>query len=229
MLSLQDEIESFKQWAPAPENRSGEWECEYDHWDRFWAAAVSTIEQYANTKMPLNVVDDVLYALARDNECEHLREHLVGTPQLLSALAVHATGTADADAKWQIVVSVAEAEIDNAAELIRPYLADENEYVRRRSLMAYAAFAPGEAEEIALQNLTDTFEYTRIAALHVLHIIESSHLAANLDALEDDSNTSPRLLTDWASPVLPGVPSRVPDAPLDWMRAPTDFCCSYHG
>ena len=188
MCTLQDEITRFREWAPPAESQHGEWECEYEHWDRLWAAAISTIGQYADTVMPPNVTDALLYVLARDNECEHVRDHLVGSPQLLSALAAHATGTKDADATWQIAVSLGEAKLENAAELIRPFLEDENEYVRRRSLMAFAPFAPREAERIALQNLTDAYEYTRIAALHVLDMIDSSHVATTLDALENDLN-----------------------------------------
>ncbi len=102
------------------------------------------------------------------------------------ALVAYATKSSDADAKWQVVVSVADAELPDAAELIRPFLNDDDEYVRRRSLMAYALFAPREDEEIAIQNLAATFEYTRIAALHVLHAIDSPHLVSALEALEND-------------------------------------------
>jgi len=186
MVELHDEIVRFKQWAPAPGNRSSDWEYEYENWDRLCALAVSTIERYADSEIPRNVAEDLIYALGRDNEGEHLREHLIDAPQLLATLAIHAMRVADPDAKWQIVVSVAEAELSNAAELIQPYLLDEDEYVRRRSLLAFAVFSPREAEAIALQNLTDSFEYTRIAALHVLDMTDSSHLAASLDALDND-------------------------------------------
>ena len=109
MCALQDEISRFREWAPPAENQHGEWECEYEHWDRLWAAAISTIDQYEDAAMPPHVADALLYVLARDNECEHVRDHLVETPQLLSALAAHAIGIEDADAKWQIVVSLRNA------------------------------------------------------------------------------------------------------------------------
>ncbi len=144
------------------------------------------IDQLADRVVSPDMAADLLYVLARDNEAEHVRDHLVQTPSVLSALAIYAIKSSDADAKWQIVVSVAESNLPDAADLIRPFLNDEDEYVRRRSLMAYARYAPEEAEKIALQNLTAAFEYTRITALHVLDTVDSSHLASSVDAMEND-------------------------------------------
>ena len=186
MPTLHDEIDRFKDWAPPIDHRHGEWECDYEHWPELWYAAISSIDQHSGRDLSPDVAEDLLYVLARDNETEHIRDHLVQTTDVLSKLAAYATKCSDADAKWQIVVSVADAELPNAAELIRPFLNDDNEYVRRRSLMAFSLFAPREAEEIALQDLAATFEYTRIAALHVLHTVDSPQLASALQALEND-------------------------------------------
>jgi hypothetical protein len=188
MNSLNDEVERFKKWAPPIKHQHGEWECDYEHWNALWSAAISTIDRHVDREISSGVAEDLLYVLARDNEAEYVRGHLVQTPSVLAALVVYATKCADADAKWQIVVSVAEANLPGAANLIRPFLNDEDEYVRRRSLMVYALYAPREAENIALQNLSDAFEYTRIAALHVLDAVDSPHLASWLDALENDPN-----------------------------------------
>jgi HEAT repeat protein len=186
MPTLHDEINRFKDWAPPIDHRHGEWECDYEHWPQLWTAAISSIDQHSGRELSPDVAEDLLFVLARDNEAEHIRDHLVQTTDVLSTLAAYATKCSDADAKWQIVVSVADAELPNAADLIRPFLNDDNEYVRRRSLMAFSLFAPREAEEIALQDLAATFEYTRIAALHVLHTVDSPQLASALQALEND-------------------------------------------
>lgn len=192
MATLRDEIDRFKSWAPPLDHRQGEWECDYEHWPHLWSAAISSIDQHAGGQMSPEVAEDLLYVLARDNEAEHIRDHLVQAPDVLSALAAYATRCSDADAKWQIVVSVADAELPNAAELICPFLLDGDEYVRRRSLMAFSLFAPREAEKIALQDLAATFEYTRIAALQVLHTVDSPQLASALQALENDPSPQVR-------------------------------------
>jgi hypothetical protein len=153
MTTLRDEIDRFKAWTPPTDRRHGEWECDYKHWPQLLSAAITAIDQHAGRELSPDVADDLLYVLGRDNESESVREHLVQNPDVLSALAKYATESLDADAKWQIAVSFADAKLPDGAELIRPFLNDEDEYVRRRSLMAYASFAPREAEEIAIKNL----------------------------------------------------------------------------
>ncbi len=185
---LHAEVEKFKQWAPPYENTSGEWECEYEGWRDLWAAAESVIERFENGAIPSDVAGDLLYAIARDNETEHLRKRLVDAPGLLFHLAAYSVAYHDPCAKWQIAVSVAEANLVNAADLICHFLKDDDEYVRRRALLAFAPFSPAEAESIAILNLSDAFEYTRIAALHVLHDIGSSHFEEALSRLENDQN-----------------------------------------
>lgn len=188
MPELQREVERFKQWASSFVRCSAEWECEYEHWPDLLAAAREAIATHRDGRIPASIADDLLYALGRDNECESIREGLLESPELIATLAKRALLTDDADAKWQIAISVAEAELLDAAELLRPFLTDSDEYVRRRSLMAIAPFAPSEAEAIAIKNLDDEFEYTRIMALHVLHRVRSRHLEASLERLASDSS-----------------------------------------
>lgn len=150
--------------------------------------AVETINVYCDGVIPTLVADDLIYALGRDNEGENIRESLLAAPKLLTILAKHVTKSSHADAKWQIAISAAEAKLPNAADLLRPLLTDDNEYVRRQALMAFTSLAPKEAEAIALNNLDDEFEYTRMAALHVLSSVKSPHLSASLDRLASDPN-----------------------------------------
>lgn len=188
MPELHGQVSKFKHWAATTDKRSGEWECEYEHWHDLYASASDAIAAYRDGSIPNAEADDLLYALARDNECEHIRETLLASPELIATLAKRVIISGDADAKWQIAISVAEAQLPNAADLMRPFLTDADEYVRRRSLMTFAPFAPKEAEVLAIKNLEDEFEYTRIAALHVLHTVRSDYLDASLDRLASDSN-----------------------------------------
>lgn len=185
---LHEQVKHFKHWADSADQHSGEWECDYEQWSDLRASAIETINVYHDGLIPTAVADDLLYALARDNECEHIRENLLAAPELLATLAKHVIATSEADAKWQIAISVAEAKLPNAVNLLRPFLTDDDEYVRRRSLVVFALFAPKESEVIALNNLDDPFEYTRIAALHVLHSVRSPNLSAILDRFETDPN-----------------------------------------
>lgn len=187
-LKLHEQVQYFKQWADSFDHCGGEWECDYEYWQALYTSAIETIKVYCDGVIPMGVADDLLYALGRDNECEYIRASLLQAPELLTKLAKYVITMTDADAKWQIATSVAETELSNAADLLRPFLTDENEYVRRRSLIAFAPFSPKEAEAIALNNLDDEFEYTRMVALHVLHSVKSLHLSASLERLASDPN-----------------------------------------
>ncbi|MFN3158710.1 MAG: HEAT repeat domain-containing protein [Rubinisphaera brasiliensis] len=186
MSELHQQTTKFKLWAATADQRSGQWECDYENWHDLWSAASNTITAYQDGSIPDVEAFDLLYILGRDNECEYVREGLLASPELIAALALRAIGSNDADAKWQIAISVAESKLPNAADLLRPFLCDTDEYVRRRTLMAFAPFVPKEAEAIAIMNLDDEFEYTRIAALHVLHTVGSNSLDASLDRLAAD-------------------------------------------
>jgi|688.fasta_scaffold258512_2 hypothetical protein len=186
ILALTTEVTKFKQWQPPYAQRNGEWECDYEQWNDLWTAAKSAIFRFKDGDIPDDVANDLIFAIARDNETEIIREHLTEFPLLLSKLAKHVVPSQEKDAKWQIALSVSEAKLYNAADLIRPFLFDEYEYVRRRSLMAIAPFSPSEAEEIAITNLHEKYEYTRIAALHVLHMVDSPKLKECLEFLESD-------------------------------------------
>lgn len=159
------------------------------HWQDLWSATTEAIVACQNDSISDSDTEELLYILGRDNECEYVRKELIPYPKLISKLAHRAIESDDTDAKWQIAITIADAQLPDAADLIRPFLHDTDEYIRRRALMVFAAFAPKEAEAIAIKNLSDAYEYTRIAALHVLHTVKSSSLDASLDRLASDSNT----------------------------------------
>ncbi len=185
---LQEEVAKFREWAPSHEGTYGEWECDYPGWPALTQAAEDMMVEALIGKINDIDADNLLYTIARDNEIEYLRRRLTGYPELLRTLAKRAASYPDAVARWQIPVSVHEAELADAAELIRPFLVDSDEYVRRRSLLVFAFHSPAEAETIAIQNLNAGFEYTRIAALHVLSTVRSPLLVRTLEHSLGDPN-----------------------------------------
>ena len=188
MSELSDEVKRFKNWAANGNYWSVEETWLYKRWDEFFDAAITVMDQFREGDIPTDLVDDLLFAIAMDEECEDLAEHLVDAPLLLRTLAKAVVNHGEPDAKWLIAKSVAEANLDDAADLIRPLLKDSCEYVRRRSLMAFAPFSPSEAEAIAIADLSDDFEYTRMVAISVLHTVRSPQLGAWLDQLENDTS-----------------------------------------
>ena len=188
MTNLANEVARFKKWAPGHEGTSGEWECDYEHWNDLWEAAKELMQRCAVKLPDIETSQDLLYAIARDNESEILREELVQYPKLLRHPAQLGVDSCESDAKWQITVTVAETQLSDAADLIRPYLTDSDEYVRRRSLLAIAPFAPIEAGDIAKAWMEEDYEYSRIASLHVLNIVNSDSLSFYLERNTNDPN-----------------------------------------
>lgn len=180
------EVARFRNWALSHEGTCGEWECDYEHWNDLWAATEQLMEKCAHNLPDEATSSDLIYVIARDNEIERLRDELVKYPELLRHLARYGVESSEPDAKWQIAVSVADANLTDSASLIRPYLTDADEYVRRRSLLAITPFSPREAEEIAKAWMEEDFEYSRIAALHVLDIVNSESIGFYLKRHAND-------------------------------------------
>jgi hypothetical protein len=188
IIDFANAVARFKKWAPTHEGTYGEWECDYEHWDELWEAAEQSMKRYGHEPPDTETTNHLLYVIARDNEIERLRGELVKYPELLRHLARFGVDSPERDAKWQIVITVADAMLHDSADLIRPYLSDSDEYVRRRGLLAIAPFSSVEAEEIAKAWMDEDYEYSRIAGLHVLDIVNSDRLSFYLDRCANDRN-----------------------------------------
>jgi len=185
---FESEVKKFRLWAPAHKDSYGEWEEDYDNWPQLVSAAEVLINSGLYNNPDQALTDDILYAIARDNECGRISDILEDNLELLEHLATHAVNCNEWHAKWQLAVLVGESTLKNTAELIRPYLSDNEEYVRRRSLIAITPHSPDEAEIIAIKQISDEYEYTRIVSIHVLFEVNSTKLKYYLDILKNDNN-----------------------------------------
>jgi HEAT repeat protein len=182
-MKLTDALDKFRVWAAdGHEGSYGEWECDYEHWDDIYSALDAAIEIFPPPASP----EDILFALARDNEIEDIRRRLVARPHVLLWLASAAFACSERDARWQVAVGLGEIGSSDALDLLRHFLSDSDEYVRRRALGAYAAHRPSEAEPIAWDWLSSSEPYSRLAALHALRDIRSLRFPAALRMLRDD-------------------------------------------
>lgn len=184
MTLLEEQLQRFRLWANTrgPEDaRYGEWECDYPHWPELYSAVSAALAQ------PLfdSDVDNLVFALARDNECEVILDLLVSSTTTLR-VATRALQSSDAEARWQAAVALGRTAHPDGLPLLRLFLSDSDEYVRRRALFEVAHLDPPFAETTAQQWLTAEPEYSRMAALVVLQIVGSRHLEGALAALEND-------------------------------------------
>lgn len=185
---LHEEAARFRTWALGREGRYGEWECDYDEWPAFLKAAEDAIAETERGQLDSDDALNLLYAIARENETEWLRRFLIGYPRTLRSLAIRSASYPDCDAKWQLACSVAAARLPDAVEILQPFLTDQDEYVRRRSLLALSPLCPSQAERLAITGIDSASDYSRMAALEVLHDIGYVHFLDAASKLCSDPN-----------------------------------------
>ncbi|MCT7317425.1 HEAT repeat domain-containing protein [Ralstonia sp. CHL-2022] len=178
--ALQEEVEKFNAWAASfqPHQRTGEWECGYDHWQSPWDAAIAVLESVPPKAWGESCRANLLYAIARDNEMEWISRQLAGKPDALVELAWLAIDSSEPDAKWQVAVQLGalSAKREEAEQLLLRLVDDEDEYVSRRALLALGALKSSHAERLAEKAWRTGHEYQRIAALWVLKDVAPSKL-----------------------------------------------------
>ena len=207
-MELLPEVERFEEWATAipPERRRGEWECDYGRWGDLYDAVLEFVDALPFTSWSPEEVRAVLFAVARDNEIEHLASEIRSRkPKTLIALARAALKAGERDAKWQLAEELRQLGQRGEPEHLLLALAhDEDEYVRRRSLKSLARLGTPEVEELALaewQRPDDNQQWARMMVLWCMHRIGSQHLAPLLAAAEEDER---EYLSDFARKVKRG-------------------------
>lgn len=136
-----EQVEKFKRWASEHTRTAaaGEWETEYLEWESIYQAAAELVDGIPVSEWYHDTLDNFLYILARDNECENILELLVQHPAQLIGIAGHAVVYQDPDTRWQVAFGLGEIATENeeVKNLSNQFLQDGNEYVRRRASMAW--------------------------------------------------------------------------------------------
>jgi len=182
-MNLEAEVSRFKSWAAGEAQDYGEWETTYQEWHGLYVAAKAALSKPALDDVEMELL---LYALARDNELEFIRDMLEEFPANGFRLAAAALTYADPDARWQIADFLGTLDTPEARGLLRRFVEDSDEYVRRRALLAAQKCDPIFAEEIARSWLNSPHEYSRLAALDILHELGSRYLTQALEQLRED-------------------------------------------
>jgi HEAT repeat protein len=155
MSALAKEVTRFRQWAIVRQSgdyqydqysHGAEWECDYPDWQALYAAVSSFLETAASHTLTADELELVLYALARDNEVEVILERLQEFPAVALQVVQAAVSFPDIDARWQAAVLAGQI---GATVIVRRFLDDDAEYVRRR-----AGFALREMENFVDDFLT---------------------------------------------------------------------------
>ena len=196
---LHKKVQRFKKWAQTnhPErtedNDNGEW-CFCTRFDEMYSAAVDMIKNYPASAADEQIIDDLLYAIARDNEAEIIIGILEDYNDWFALLCRACLSSPYTNAKWQFAKGLKNySGNDDLKQLIFDFLAVDYEYTERMALKSLAAIDPQQAEKYAVDfwnrgkyaEGTYEIEYQRIMVLHVLYQIKSDSLEKYLQLAEN--------------------------------------------
>lgn len=193
---LHKKVIKFKQRADKDypdwneKNDNGEWEIGLDEFDDMCNIIFEIIEKVSCDVASEQMLNDILFGIARDNECSLIVGKLLEYPAWYSLLCKKSLMTDYINAKWQFAESLKDyKEQDGLQEIIFEFLKVDDEYTERLALQSLAYIYPDKAEKYAIEfwwrdkykdNDYET-EYQKIMVLHVLHIIHSTELEKYLD------------------------------------------------
>lgn len=199
---LQTKVNEFRIWAKTNHsevteyNDNGEW-CFCDEFDEMISTAIQFIEKYPVDKTTEQIINDLLYALARDSECGNIIGVLEKHDDWFSLLCRSSLKTEYRNAKWQLVEQLRYYKVnDNLQELVFDFLDGEDEYTESLALQTLGVINPEKAEEYAIHFLNieepeEDYEYYEceiIMALEVLNQINSPKLNSYLKIAEQSGN-----------------------------------------
>jgi hypothetical protein len=195
VADLATEVDRFRAWADAtcpPDRRFGEWECDYESWGDIYEAVLAFVAAGPFGSWSPEEVRAVLYALARDNESQHLAGEIRRKyPELLVPLARASIEVGEREDRWQLAEELGQLGRAGGEEerLLLVLARDEHEYVRRRALASLARLHSPTVEELALEawhRPDPEQQWSRMMALWCLHRVGSPQLGQFLAEAEQD-------------------------------------------
>ncbi len=189
---LHKSVCKFKRWAKhnhptiTEDDDNGEWELGSYEFDEMCDNIIEIIKNTSCRIATEQMIDDILYGIARDNESGWIIDVLKDFPEWYSVLCRQCLKTDYTNAKWQFAESLSNYNgNDNLKEMIYQFLEVGDEYTERLALMSLAHIYPEKAEKYAIdfwnRNKFENDEYQKIMVLHVLYKINSPKLKYYLD------------------------------------------------
>jgi hypothetical protein len=187
-MSLKNEIKKFRTWAKKYPlyKRNGEWECDYHKWGDIRSAFdewLAKTEHLSDSKE----IDDVLYIIARDNECEALIKKLAKNQNLSLQLAKSSVNTLHTDAKWQLAKVIATFDLDEIDALLFNLSIDRSDYAQRICMMESAKRKSKYTKEMIEWSWFAHEEHQKISALWSLYWINDPDLAHYLKKAKESN------------------------------------------
>ena len=161
---------------------------EYPHSSDLYAVVTEALDLRGLAPLTFDLL---LRALTLDNDAEVIQDLLRERPDKAERVAAASVNRGmDYRARWQVAVLAGEFAHE---VIVREYLSDEHEYVRRRAHLASRERFPELAETVALSWLDSPEPYSRVVALDTLHALGSAHYATASARLAGDDADVVRL------------------------------------
>lgn len=182
-------VKNFKRWAEknypdiTEENDNGEWVfC--DEFDEMIGFSLKILENIEAEDATPQLIDNLLFCIARDNDCLILINNLENYPQWFSVLCKASFKTNYINAKWQFAEYLGKYNgDDNLQECIFEFLEIDDEYTQRMALSTLVSLYPNKVEEYVEKHWDKSKEfgknlegYHKMMILDVLNRIKSSNL-----------------------------------------------------
>lgn len=185
--TLHSKVNQFKFWAKTnypmvtEDNDNGEWCLDEKTFNDMCTYSLTVIDHVAASEATEQMIDDLLYAIARDNECSMILYKLEEHSEWFALLCRHCLNTEYTNAKWQFAEHLPNYQgSDDLKEMVYDFLQAGDEYTERLALRSLAAIHPEHAERYAVEfwerNKYEYDEYQKIMVLHVLYQIRSAKL-----------------------------------------------------
>lgn len=157
--NLHTRVNSFKAWAKAnhptitEENDNGEW-CFCNEFYNMEACSIDIISNTAASGATEQMIDDLLYVIARDNECEIVMDKLEEHSDWFSLLCRRCLNTDYANAIWQFAKHLPNYKGgDDLKKIIYDFLDSGDEYTRANGTQVIGGNLPGTGGAIRGQVL----------------------------------------------------------------------------
>ena len=140
VLILRQEVQKYQDWTRVANKDLPDWELAgYLYWTDLYKAIDVVMNAVPIQNWSIEVLNDILYVLARDHEAENILDNLIIHPQELILLAQYGRNYSAFQARWQLADGLGRIEgFDQDAESILGdfVIADPVEYVKRRALFS---------------------------------------------------------------------------------------------
>ena len=196
---LYEKVDIFKSWAKqnypekTEEDDNGEWEIG-GPLDDMVDAVLMVFKNIKCDNATEKLISDILYVIARDNECEIVISELLRYEEWFLLLCRECLDYEYTNAKWQFAKYLADySKLEgDSKELIFRFVESDDEYTSRMALNTLGKLYPDKAEEYAVrfwernkyEEGSYEQEYQKIMVLWVLKDINSPKLNHYLELAE---------------------------------------------